>query len=224
MADASISKSLTRVVVADDHPVVLEGMRLLFSNIPNYEVVGEAASLKEVVSVCEVQLPDLLVLDLNFGGKSGLEIVAELKARFATLKILIFSSYNVPGMLRKALEEGVNGYLLKDATKAEWVEALETIFADKTYMSKHALKYNSDEIPFAEPAFGHDVFGRITLLSEQEKRIIPLIVNGLTEQQIAEVLFISKHTVHTHKKNILRKLELHTNADIVKFAYENQLV
>lgn len=215
---------MTRIVIADDHPVVLEGMRLLFSTIPNYQVVGEAVSLKEVVSVCEAQNPDLLILDLNFGGKNGLDIVAELKGRFAALKILIFSSYNVPGMLRKALEEGVNGYLLKDATKAEWMEALTTVFADKTYMSKHALRYNTDEIPFAEPAFGHDVFGRTALLSEQEKKIIPLIVNGLTEQQIAEVLFISKHTVHTHKKNILRKLELHTNADIVKFAYENKLV
>lgn len=215
---------MIRIVIADDHPVVLEGMRLLFSTIPNYQVVGEAASLKEVVSVCEAQSPDLLILDLNFGGKNGLDIVAELKGRFAGLKILIFSSYNVPGMLRKALEEGVNGYLLKDATKAEWVEALATVFADKTYMSKHALRYNADEISFAEPAFGYDVFGRTALLSEQEKKIIPLIVNGLTEQQIAEVLFISKHTVHTHKKNILRKLELHTNADIVKFAYENKLV
>ncbi len=215
---------MIRIVIADDHPVVLEGMRLLFSTIPNYEVVGDALSLKEVVSVCEAQNPDLLILDLNFGGKNGLDIVAELKVRFTTLKILIFSSYNVPGMLRKALEEGVNGYLLKDATKAEWMDALTTVFADKTYMSRQALRYNADEIPFAEPAFGHDVFGRTTLLSEQEKKIIPLIVNGLTEQQIAEVLFISKHTVHTHKKNILRKLELHTNADIVKFAYENKLV
>ncbi|MBU1820660.1 MAG: response regulator transcription factor [Bacteroidetes bacterium] len=215
---------MIRLVIADDHPVVLEGMRLLFSHLPEFEVVGEAATLKEVVSVCESHHPDLLILDLNFGGKSGLDLVPELKARFGTLKILIFSSYNVPGMLRKALEQGVNGYLLKDATKAEWKEALTAMLGQKVFVSKQALRYHGEEIPFAEPAFGHDVFGRIALLSEQEKKIIPLIVNGLTESQVAEVLFISKHTVHTHKKNILRKLELHTNADIVKFAYENHLV
>ncbi|MFN8354314.1 MAG: response regulator transcription factor [Spirosomataceae bacterium] len=219
-----MNNSPTRIVLADDHPVVLEGMRLLFGAMPQFEVVGEVSNLKDVIALCQTQSPDLLILDLNFGGKSGLDIVASLKSGFPQLKILIFSSYNIPGMLRKALEAGVNGYVLKDATKTEWIEALTMVFAGKVYVSRQAIKYISSEIPFAEPAFGHDVFGRISLLSEQEKKLIPLIVNGLTEQQIADALHISKHTVHTHKKNILRKLELHTNADIVKFAYENKLV
>lgn len=215
---------MIRLVVADDHPVVLEGMRMLFGQLAGYEVVGEATTLKEVMSVCEAQQPDLLILDLNFGGKNGLDCLSELKTRFTALKILIFSSYNVPGMLRKALEQGVNGYLLKDATKAEWAEALSVVLSGRPYISKQALKYGGTEIFSAEPAFSHDMFGRIALLSEQEKKIISLIVRGFIESQIAEALFISKHTVHSHKKNILRKLELHTNADIVKFAYENHLI
>lgn len=209
---------MTRLVVADDHPVVLGGLRLMFENSAGYELVGEASSLKETITVCETLRPDILILDLNFDGKSSLDLVPELRFRFNAMKILVFSAYHSTGLVKKALEAGVQGYLLKDASKTEWTEALNTLIQGKIYLSKHI-----SGVTFKLDEFQNSDFNQLTNLSEREKNIIQLIANGLMEDKIAEALFISKHTVHTHKKNIFKKLQLHTNADLVKFAYENGL-
>ena len=209
---------MTRIVVADDHPVVLGGLRLMFENMTGFVLAGEASSLKETLTVCENLRPDILVLDLNFDGKSSLELVPELRSRFSALKILVFSAYHSTGLVKKAMEAGVQGYLLKDASKSEWTEALSMLIQGKTYLSRHI-----SGIAFKLDEFQNSDFNQLTNLSEREKSIIQLIADGLMEDKIAETLFISKHTVHTHKKNIFRKLQLHTNADLVKFAYENGL-
>ena len=210
-----------QLVVADDHPVVLDGIRLMLNSIEGYELVGVATSLKEIVSVCASSQPAILILDLNIEGKNSLDLVPELFQRHPDLKIIVFSAYQSTGLVKKAIEIGVRGYLLKDASKTEWVEALTRIGQGKTYLSKY-LKAN---IPPVFEAFNQvDEFPQLAALSEQEKKIIHLTAQGQTEQELAEALFISKHTVHTHKKNIFKKLHLHTNADLVKFAYENSLV
>lgn len=210
-----------RIVVADDHPVVLDGIQLMFNSIEGYELVGVATSLKEIVSVCANTQPDILILDLNVEGKNSLDLVPELYQRHTGLKIIIFSAYQSTGLVKKALEIGINGYLLKDAPKAEWVAALAAVEQGKTYLSKY-LKTNI--APVFEELNEVIDFPQVATLSDQEKKIIRLTAQGLTEQELAESLFISKHTVHTHKKNIFKKLHLHTNADLVKFAYENNLV
>ncbi|WP_336914745.1 response regulator transcription factor [Runella sp.] len=198
---------MTRIVVADDHPVVLGGLRMMFENSAGYELIGEASSLKETLTVCETLRPDVLILDLNFDGKSSLDLVPELRSRFTALKILVFSAYYSTGLVKKALEAGVQGYLLKDASKTEWTEALSRLVQGKTYLSKHI-----SGVAFKLDEFQNSDFNQLTNLSEREKNIIQLIANGLMEDKIAETLFISKHMVHTHKKNIFKKLQLHTNA------------
>jgi DNA-binding NarL/FixJ family response regulator len=198
---------MTRIVVADDHPVVLGGLRMMFENSAGYELIGEASSLKETLTVCETLRPDVLILDLNFDGKSSLDLVPELRSRFTALKILVFSAYYSTGLVKKALEAGVQGYLLKDASKTEWTEALSRLVQGKTYLSKHI-----SGVAFKLDEFQNSDFNQLTNLSEREKNIIQLIANGLMEDKIAETLFISKHMVHTHKKNIFKKLQRHSNA------------
>ncbi|MBA4849625.1 response regulator transcription factor [Emticicia sp. BO119] len=207
-----------KIVIADDHPVVFDGVKLLFSQLSDYEIVGVAISEKEIISVCTQMHPDVLILDLNLGGKNSLDSVPELKSRFEYMKILIFSSYQTPILVKKAIEMGIDGYLLKDATLIDWSDALGAIAEGNIYLSKSIRKNHKDT------AFETDSFSQLATLSEQEKRVMNLIVNGMIEKQIAETLHISKHTVHSHKKNILKKLNLHTNADLVRFVYENNLV
>ncbi len=207
-----------RLIIADDHPVVLEGLRLLFEQSADYQIVETVNAEKEIISACTNLMPDILILDLNLGGKNSIELIPELKTRFPQLKILIFSSYQSSVLVKKSLSLGVNGYLLKDATQKDWLEALSAIVAGKIYVSKPLKQFHEETV------FDADTFAVISSLSDQEKRIINLIINGLEEKQISEELFISKHTVHTHKKNLLKKLNLHTNAELVKFAYENKLV
>ncbi|MVM28941.1 response regulator [Spirosoma sp. HMF4905] len=209
-----------RIVVADDHPVVLDGIRLMLDGIDGYVLVGVATSLKEIISVCTTALPDVLILDLNIDGKNSLDLIPDLLLRHPDLKIIVFSAYQSTVLLKKGLEVGIKGYLLKDASKPEWIDALTTVGKGNIYLSKYV---KTSVIPLDEFADVVD-FAQIAALSEQEKKIIHLTAQGLTEQELAETLFISKHTVHTHKKNIFRKLHLHTNADLMKFAYENNLV
>ncbi len=213
--------TLYRIAAADDHPVVLEGIRLMLDSLGGCELVGTAASLKELVSVCAATRPDLLILDLNIEEKNSLDLVPDLQRRHPGLKILVFSAYQSPGLVKKALESGVQGYLLKDALRAEWVDALASIGQGKTYLSRQ-LK-TERMATFHEESKMAD-FLQLALLSEQQKKIIRLTAQGLSEQEIADALFLSKHTVHTHKKNIFKKLGLHTNADLVKLAYEKKLV
>lgn len=207
-----------RLIIADDHPVVLEGLKLLFEQSVDYQIIETVRSEKGIISTCNNLMPDILILDLNLGGKNSIELIPELKSRFPQLKILIFSSYQSSVLVKKSLSLGVNGYLLKDATQKDWLEALSAIIAGKIYVSKPLKQFHEETV------FDTDTFAAISSLSDQEKRIINLIINGLEEKQISEELFISKHTVHTHKKNLLKKLNLHTNAELVKFAYENKLV
>ena len=208
-----------KILVADDHPVVLEGMRLLFAQNEDYEMVGTSKSIAQTETLCANTNPDLLILDINFQGKNSLDTVPRLKARFPYLKILIFSSYDSPGIIRKALELDVNGYLLKDAPFNEWMEAISVIFKGQQYLSKQLRrKHEFNDLE------DYDSFELSQNLSNREIEIILKIVEGKKEQEIGELLSISKNTVHTHKKNILKKLKLHSNAELVRFAYENNLV
>ncbi|MES2797240.1 MAG: response regulator transcription factor [Bacteroidota bacterium] len=205
------------LILADDHPVVLEGVKLLFEQSADYQIVATISSEKEIISACIHHNPHILILDLNLGGKNSIELIPELKDRFPQLKILIFSSYQTSVLVKKALSFGIDGYLLKDATKKDWLEALSVIGDGNVFLSKTISHFSNKQL------VGMDEFSQITNLSYQEKRIINLIINGLEEKQIATELNISKHTVHTHKKNILKKLNLHTNTELVKFAFENHL-
>jgi len=196
-------------------------MRLLLKDHSEYLIIDTASSMEELISVCSVDSPDLVVLDINLKGKNSLEKLGAFKTRFPEIKVIIFSSYNNEKLINKAMDMEANGYVLKDAVYSEWMEALETVFDDNKYLSK-GLKVKYRYTNLSE--FGDDNFSLKNKISQQEKNIIRCIVDGKKEQEIAELLRISKNTVHTHKKNILRKLSLHSNAELVKFAYENQLV
>ena len=210
-----------KIVVADDHPVVLDGMRLLFAKREDVEIVGTAGSLPEVETICAEEDPDLLILDINFRGKNSLDYIDRFKSRFPKLRILIFSSYDSPGIVKRAMKCHIDGYVLKDAPSGEWMHAVDAIFSGNSYISDR-LTYAKgiDESVFSK----NDRFNQALGLSSRELEIIQCIVQGKKEYDIGIELSISKNTVHTHKKNILRKLGLHSNSEIVKFAYENNLI
>ncbi len=212
--------STQKVVIADDHPVVLEGMKLLFSHRSDLEVVGTANTLEKAESLCAEALPQVLILDINFQGKNSLDVIARFKNRFPNLKILIFSSYDTPGIVKRALQSDIHGYVLKDAPYSEWMNAIDTVIDGGIYLSAQLKK---TQPTFSLKKVEDDVFDRIQRLSKREVEIVQCIVDGKKEQEIADLLSISKNTVHTHKKNILKKLQLHSNAEIVRFAFEHKL-
>jgi len=212
---------MKKIVVADDHPIILQGMQLMLKDSTEYKIVNTASTMDELISVCSSECPDLVILDINLKGKNSLDKLESFSARFSRCKVIVFSSYNNHKLVNKAMQLNADGYVLKDAAYSEWMDALEDVFNGKKYLSKEVRK---KRIKLEEKGLDQDNFSLKSRISNQENNIIQCIVEGKKEQEIADILHISKNTVHTHKKNILKKLALHSNAELVKFAYENHLV
>ena len=211
------------LIIADDHQVVIEGVRVMLEDETNFELVGSARSIPEVFSVIAEKKPSLALLDLNMNGQNMLDSIEDLKKRFPKLKTIIMSSYNEPTLVNLARSKGMDGYILKNTNKSDLLHILEKVLNGGTYFIK---KIN--------PRFGptilrstmetKDKFLEKELLSAREIEIIQLVTKGKTEQQMAKELHISKHTVHTHRKKMMKRLGLHSAVDIVRYAYENGLV
>jgi len=213
-----------KIIAADDHPIVIDGIKLSLEAVEDFEFVGEASSIPELYSVLQECSPDLLILDLNFKGDNSLQYLERIYQVCPRLKVIIFSSYNTPSLIKSALATQVSGYLLKDTPKEEFIEALYTVHSGGTFISQNANLKRDDFKQVTTDNLLLDNFLKKNNLSYRELEIIQLIVNGMTSDAIAEHLYISKHTVQSHRKNILRKLSLHSKAEIVRFAYENNLV
>jgi DNA-binding NarL/FixJ family response regulator len=218
----STSNSLN-VIVLDDHPLITDGIQSLLNDSPKFKLTAVTHTLAELISEITKAQPDILILDLNIKGGNILGNIEDLQTRFPKTKILIFSSYNTPSLVKKAFNKGVNGYLLKDTTQTELLEALDAIAGGKIYIGERVAikrKVNKPNIIREEV---QDDFDLLSQLSEREMEIIQLIVDGLDSKQISSRLFISLHTVQSHRKNILKKLRLHSAAEIIKFALKNKL-
>lgn len=216
--------ALIRLVVADDHPMILDGIKAMIKGEEKYEIVGIAHSVRAIFSVISNCKPDLALLDLNLSGDNILDFVDDLKARFPKLKLLIISSYDEATFIKIAKQKGINGYIFKNTNKYEFLEALNKIMAGEVYYSSDIYeKKKSVQLPFDKEDLKDDFSKRIKL-SNREIEIIQLIAEGHTEFKIAEILFLSKHTVHTHRKNIMKKLNVKGAVELVRFAFENKLL
>lgn len=218
-----MSNEHLNLVILDDHPMIVDGVRLLLANAEGYSLTGAAANVRELISLLNADV-DILILDLNIRGENILKHISDIRSRHPQLKILVFSSYNTPSLVRRSFEEGVQGYLLKDTTRDELLLALETIHKGKPFIGNNVNLPKSGLIlppPHKEVA---DDFERTSQLSERELEVLRLMAQGLGSQEIAGRLFISLHTVQSHRKSILYKLGLHSASEVVRFAFENKLL
>jgi DNA-binding NarL/FixJ family response regulator len=203
---------LLNLIILDDHPMIIDGVRLLLTNAPGYSLIGSAASVRELISLLTPDM-DILILDLNIRGENILKHIGDIRSRHPRIKILVFSSYNTPSLVRRAFEEGVQGYLLKDTTRDELLFALETIRRGKTFIGNNvSLPKSGLNLPPQRREVADD-FEKTSQLSERELEVLRLMAQGLESQEIAARLYISLHTVQSHRKNILHKLDLHSAAE-----------
>ena len=208
-----------RLLIADDHEIVRKGLRVLLETSTEVEVVGEAANGKEALSKAAQYRPDLILLDLVMPGKDGLEVIKEIKNNFPLVKILVLTSYSEEEKLAQALKEGALGYLLKDSSPEELLEAIKEVSQGKTHLSP--------ELAFRVVRL---MTGRITPLSnsefltKRELEVLNLLAQGLSDREIAQRLFISPRTVGTHVSNILTKLGVKNRTQAVLLAQEKGLV
>lgn len=203
-----------KIVILDDHPLIIDGLKQLISANAQFEVVAACNTFQELEEVLQHPF-DILILDLNIKGKNSFDKIEELRFRQSQLKILIFSSYNTHSMVRKALEKDVEGYLLKDTSQEELLLALETIMQGQQYLGKEvAVKTKVHPKRIAKEF--EDDFAKRAQLTKREKEIMWAIVDGADSQSIAQRLFISLHTVQSHRKNLFKKLGVHSAAELIK--------
>ena len=208
-----------KILLADDHQIVLDGLQEILETVPEFKVSGQANNGRALLSLLGEHSPDLILMDLNMPGKDGLKMLEEIKARFPTVKVLVLTMYNSPEIVRRAFALGADGYLLKDHGREELLFALREVLAGRRFISPK-VKPQTDETQ--EPY--RDDFQAKTTLTERELEILRLIASSYTNREIGDKLCISEFTVATHRRNLKRKLQAENTADLVRFAYAHDML
>lgn len=211
---------MIRLVLADDHGVVRAGMRAVFANEPDLEVVGEVADGLKVVALVEELRPDVLVLDLMLPGLNGLEIARQVGRSINTTRVLILSMHATEAYVVEALRAGASGYVAKDCSGAEVVDAVRAVAGGRSYLSA-PFTDRLDELVSRGARAAGDPYDTLTA---REREVFQLAAEGYTSAQIGLRLFISARTVETHRARVMRKLGLHGQSDLVRLAVKKGLL
>lgn len=202
-----------KIFIADDHYMVVEGIRSMLQPVKDIEWMGHAMNAASCIAYLQGQQPDVLLLDINLPDKSGIDLCKEIKEKYPAIYILGLSSFNQQSYIQKMMQNGANGYVLKNATRDELVEAIETVMNGETFLSGEAaatVKENKN--------------ARIPIITRREKEVLVLIADGLTNHQIAEKLFIGTTTVDTHRNSLLAKFEVKNTANLIRMAAQYGLI
>jgi len=209
----------TRVLLADDHNLVRAGVRRILESHPGIRVVGEVSDGAEALAALAREAADVLVLDLSMPGMDGFETLKQVKASHPALKVLVLSMHADAEYVARAVREGADGYLLKDSAVQDLVRAVETVRAGGVYHSPEVQKELADLVRgrTAMP-------GTLDELTAREREVLQCIAEGLATRDIATRLGISARTVETHRANLMRKLMVHSVAQLVRIAIREGLV
>jgi DNA-binding NarL/FixJ family response regulator len=207
---------MTRIVLADDHAMFRQSLSALLHSQEGIEVAGEAADGDEALRLIEATQPDVAVLDISMPGPGGLEIAQILKKQGLPMKVLLLTMLTGPDLVQQAVEAGAHGFLLKENTFDELMTALNTVVEGGTYVSPAvAPRLSSGD------ASGNPNESRLT---PREQEVLKNIASGLSNKKIAKILHISVKTVETHRTHIMQKLNIHTTADLVRYAMLHGLI
>lgn len=204
-----------RVLIADDHGIVRDGLRLLLSTLEGVEVVGEAADGLRLQALLEEQRADLLLLDLNMPGLNRLQFIHDLRQRHPRLSILVLTANTELATVRSVLDAGVHGYLSKGEDTAELLEAIAALRSGQHYLAR-SLRFQLER-PSLRPQGRADLLCAVEL-TKRERQILTLAAQGRSAREIAEHFSISPLTVRKHRENLMRKLDLHSPAELAAYA------
>ncbi len=203
-----------KVLVTDDHPMVLEGMKSMLQQISFVEISGFAKNAIEAIELIKQKHPHLLITDINMPEVSGIELTQKVRKEFPQIKIIAMSTFKERSYISQMIQSGASGYLVKSASKEEIEEAILSVYEGKLYMSLDINLSSAEK----------NDLNNIPVLSSREKEVLQLIADGFTNPQIAEKLFLSLHTVDSHRKNLLTKFGVNNTASLIKLAARNNMV
>lgn len=210
-----------RVLLADDHQIVREGLRLILSRHPEIEVIAEAKDGAETVAFAESLHPDIVVMDIKMPVMDGIEATEEIQKRASGTKVVALSMYADRNFISEMFKAGAKGFLLKDCASSELVEAVKTVYNDRVYLGPSVSDIVAKMyIHFVQQGSSPDE----ERLTTREREVLMYLAEGKTNREIADLLHVSIKTVGTHRQNLMRKLGLETIADLVKYAIRKGIV
>ncbi|MDQ2975882.1 MAG: response regulator transcription factor [Acidobacteriota bacterium] len=216
-----LDQNRTTIVLADDHQIVREGLKALLDAEPDFRVVGEAGDGLQAIRRVEMVSPRVLVLDLMMPGLNGLDVIPQVKKCSPHTQVVILSMYSDEAYVLEALSSGASGYVLKDSSSTDLVHAVRAAAAGRRFLSP-PLSERAVEI-YQQRAKAA-VLDRYETLTTREKEVLHLAAEGKTSVEIAARLGISGRTAETHRSNLMHKLDLHTQAELIRFALRRGLI
>ncbi|MDA0328303.1 MAG: response regulator transcription factor [Gemmatimonadetes bacterium] len=213
--------SRIRVVIADDHTVVRQGIKGVLEEVDGLEIVGEAGDGDEALKLVSEVDPDVVVLDVNMPGKTGLEVAKTLRDGGSGVRILILSMHDDPEYVLQAVRAGADGYVLKDVAPAELRDAVVAVHEGREYFTARVTQQIS--VGLRQEIEEEQLRGRVESLTRRETEVLRLVAEGLTNREIGDRLEISPRTVETHRERVMGKLRIRTVAGLTRFVVEHGL-
>jgi DNA-binding NarL/FixJ family response regulator len=222
MVDPAVTS--VRIVIIDDHIMVRAGLRMLIEQEPNLHVVGEAGELEMAVHITAATQPDVILLDLDMGGQNALDILPDLQAVATSAQVLVLTGVRDLAAHRDAVRRGALGVLLKDQAADVLVKAILKVHAGEVWLDRVAMAHVLADL--RTPAVPRDADPeqeKVTALSDREREVLDLVIQGLKNRDIGDRLFISDHTVRHHVAAIFAKLGVSSRLELILYAYRHQL-
>ncbi|WP_203532595.1 response regulator [Draconibacterium halophilum] len=206
-----------KIVLADDHKILRDGLRNIIEKNANMSVIGEAENGRQAMELCTKLKPDVVVMDVAMSGLNGIEATRQIVVENADCKVIALSMYSDKRFVSGMLKAGAFGYILKDSASGELIKAIKTVLANQKYVCQQISGIILNELVDSSQENAESG------LSMREKEVLQLIAEGKSSKEIGEILFLSSKTVDTHRKNIMDKLELRTLPELTKYAIRSGL-
>ncbi len=211
-----------RVVVCDDHAIFREGIKKVLGSTPEIEIVGEASTGLQAVEITRSKQPDLVVMDIAMPEQNGIEAAKQILVDFPKIRVVILSVHSRKTFIIEALKAGARGYVLKDSAGEKLLDAVKAVLKGECYLDSPVASHIVDEfVNLPETGPSDEASERLT---DRERQVLSLVVEGLTNKEIAEKLYLSPKTVDNHRRHIMTKLGRHDLIGLVKYAISSGLV
>ena len=211
-----------RMLLADDHTVMRKGLRLLLESQPGFQVVAEAATGREAVTLAEQHAPDVIVMDIAMPLLNGIEAARQIAEKLPQAAIVFLSMHSDESYVLRALKAGARAYLLKDSAENDLIEAVRAVTEGKAYFSPAISKMLVED--YMRQMREQKVEDSYELLTTREREIVQLLAEGKNNKDVANILNLSLYTVETHRSNIFQKLNLHSGAELILYAIRKGVI
>jgi len=211
-----------RILLADDHTVVRDGLRAVLERESDMEVVAEASDGFESVRLAEAEAPDVVLMDLAMPNMNGMEATRRIVAKNARVRVVILSMHRDESYVLGSLKAGAKGYLLKDSARAEVIQAIRAVSEGRSFLTRKVATILQED--YISALQQHGLEDRYDLLSDREREVLQLIAEGRANKEIANLLNISLTTVETHRAHILQKLDIHSVPELILYAVRKGII